>query len=81
MWLRITIAMLEIRNRKTLQSKVNICKSDVIIGDCANNLQIYWLLGISLQWLLAIGNKASDDFLKLFLQWRFHWKSAKKKAN
>ena len=38
MRLRITIAMLEIRNRETLQSKVNICKSDVKIGDCADSL-------------------------------------------
>ena len=38
MRLRITIAMLEIRNRKTLQSKVNICKSDVKIGDYADSL-------------------------------------------
>ena len=40
MRLRITIAMLEIRNRETLQSKVNICKSDVKIGDCADSLWI-----------------------------------------
>ena len=38
MRLRITIAMLEIRNRKTLQSKVNICKSDVKIRDYADSL-------------------------------------------
>ena len=40
MQLRITIAMcmVEIRNRKTLQSKVNICKSDVKIGDYADSL-------------------------------------------
>ena len=38
MRLRITIAMLEIRNRKTLQSKVNICKSDVKISDYADSL-------------------------------------------
>ena len=38
MRLRIAIAMLEIRNRKTLQSKVNICKSDVKIGDYADSL-------------------------------------------
>ena len=38
MRLGITIAMLEIRNRKTLQSKVNICKSDVKIGDNADSL-------------------------------------------
>ena len=37
MRLRVTIAMLEIRNRKTLQSKVNICKSDVKIGDYADS--------------------------------------------
>ena len=40
MRLRIAIAMLEIRNRKTLQSKVNICKSDVKIGDYADSLGI-----------------------------------------
>ena len=39
MRLRITIAMLEIRNRETLQSKVNVCKSDVKIGDYADSLQ------------------------------------------
>ena len=38
MRLRITITMLEIRNRETLQSKVNICKSDVKIGDYADSL-------------------------------------------
>ena len=46
MRLRITIAMLEIRNRETLQSSyefnnemiVNICKSDVKIGDYADSL-------------------------------------------
>ena len=41
MRLRITIAMLEIRNRKTPQSKVNICKSDVKIGDYADSLREY----------------------------------------
>ena len=40
MRLRITIAMLEIRNRETLQSKVNICKSDVKIGDYADSLYL-----------------------------------------
>ena len=42
MQLRITIVMcmVEIRNRKTLQSKVNICKSDVKIGDYADSLVI-----------------------------------------
>ena len=40
MRLRITIAMFEIRNRKTPQSKVNIlCKSDVKIGDYADSLR------------------------------------------
>ena len=40
MQLRITIAMcmVEIRNRKTLHAKVNICKSDVKIGDYADSL-------------------------------------------
>ena len=38
MRLRITIAMLGIRNRETLQSKVNICKSDIKIGDYADSL-------------------------------------------
>ena len=38
MRLSITIAMLEIRYRETLQWKVNICKSDVEIGDYADNL-------------------------------------------
>ena len=32
------MCMVEIRNRKTLQSKVNICKSDVKIGDYADSL-------------------------------------------
>ena len=47
MQLRITIAMcmVEIRNRKTLQSKVNICKSDVKIGDYADSL-----MTMSLKW-------------------------------
>ena len=40
MRLRIAIAMLEIRNRKTLQSKVNICKSGFKIGDYADSLPI-----------------------------------------
>ena len=40
MRLRIAIVMLEIRNRKTLQSKVNICKSDVKIGDYADSLTL-----------------------------------------
>ena len=40
MRLRITIAMLEIRNKKILQSKVNICKSDVKIGDYADSLVV-----------------------------------------
>ena len=42
MQLRITIAMcmVEIRNWKTLQSKVNICKSDVKIGDYADSLRL-----------------------------------------
>ena len=44
MRLRITIAMLETRNRKTLQSKVNICKSDVKIGDYADSLVLRWHL-------------------------------------
>ena len=44
MRLRITIAMLEIRNRETLQSKVNICKSDVKIGDYADSLCIVRIL-------------------------------------
>ena len=30
--------MLEIRNRKTLQSKIKVCKSDVKIGDCPHSL-------------------------------------------
>ena len=46
MRLRITIAMLEMRNRETLQSKVNICKSDVKTGDYADSLRsdktCYW---------------------------------------
>ena len=32
------MAMLESRPRETLQSKVNICKSDVKIGDYADSL-------------------------------------------
>ena len=46
MRLRITIAMLEIRNRKTLQSKVNICKSNVKIGDYADSL-LSWYHALS----------------------------------
>ena len=30
--------MLEIRNRKTLQSKIKVFKSDVKIGDCVHSL-------------------------------------------
>ena len=30
--------MLEIRSGKTLQSKINVCKSDVKIEDCAHSL-------------------------------------------
>ena len=30
--------MLEIRNRKTLRSRINICKNDVKIGDRADSL-------------------------------------------
>ena len=45
MRLRIAIAMLEICNRKTLRSKVNICKSDVKIGDYADSLMFAkWLV-------------------------------------
>ena len=33
------MCMVEIRNRKTLQSKVNICKSDVKIGDNVDSLR------------------------------------------
>ena len=53
MQLRITIAMLEIRNRKTLQSKVNICKSDVKIGDYADSLKgllFNWLTDVNYTW-------------------------------
>ena len=32
------MCIVEIRNRKSLQSKVNICKSDVKIGDYADSL-------------------------------------------
>ena len=32
--------MLEIQTRKTLQSKIKVCKSDVKIGDCANSLRL-----------------------------------------
>ena len=32
------MCMVEIRNRETLQSKVNICKSDVKIGEYADSL-------------------------------------------
>ena len=32
------MCMVEIRNWKSLQSKVNICKSDVKIGDYADSL-------------------------------------------
>ena len=43
MQLHITIAVciVEIRNRKSLQSKVNICKSDVKIGDYADSLLLH----------------------------------------
>ena len=32
--------MLEIRNRKTLQSKIKVCKSDVKIGDCTYTIDL-----------------------------------------
>ena len=35
------MCMVEICNRETLQSKVNICKSDVKIGDYADSLNNY----------------------------------------
>ena len=38
------MCMVEIRNRKTLQSKVNICKSDVKIGDNADSLELIQLI-------------------------------------
>ena len=50
MRLRITIAMLEIRNRITLQSKVDICKSDVKIDDYADSLTAHLLRGMELLW-------------------------------
>ena len=45
------MCMEEIRNRKSLQSKVNICKSDVKIGDYADSLShphhVFWLYLLS----------------------------------
>ena len=35
---QLTIVMFEVRNRKTLLSKNNVCKGDVKIGDCAHSL-------------------------------------------
>ena len=62
MRLRITIAMLEIRNRETLQPKVNICKSDVKIGDYADSLRrpfppdhIVDLEEAAMGWVLRLG--------------------------
>ena len=40
MLLRITIAMLEIRNRKTLQSKINVFKSDVKSGTASTAYRV-----------------------------------------
>ena len=37
------MCMVKIRNRKTLQSKVNICKSDVQIGDYADSLVLKFI--------------------------------------
>ena len=31
---------MEIPNKKTLQSKIKVCKSDVNFGDCAHSLQL-----------------------------------------
>ena len=45
------MCMVEIRNRETIQSKVNICKSDVKIGDYAD----------SLVWILPQLQSAMDD--------------------
>ena len=61
MRLRITIAMLEIRNRETLQSKVNICKSDVKIGDYADSLSVGKVWSTILRKNDAIGQIAKDQ--------------------
>ena len=61
MRLRITIAMLEIRNRETLQSKVNICKSDVKIGDYADSLCCGLTMGLIGPTVL-LTNKSIDFF-------------------
>ena len=38
--------MLEIRNRKTLRSRINICKNDVKIGDRADSLSSPMLISL-----------------------------------
>ena len=50
----MTIAMLEIRNRKILLSKINVCKSDVIIGDCAHRVKNYLLLSYATSVRLSV---------------------------
>ena len=64
MQLRITIAMcmVEIRNRKTRQSKVNICKSDVKIGDYADSLHNYHIMTV---FILSIAINERDVFVLL----------------
>ena len=68
MRLRISIAMLEIRNRKTPQSKVNICKSDVKIGDYVDSLCVCGLTTENtahlLQCSLLIRSCTLDDLLE-----------------
>ena len=67
MQLRITIAMcmVEIRNRKTLQSKVNICKSDVKIGDCADSLGLVRLLIVTIDMVCSTVLIATFDVCTL----------------
>ena len=62
MRLCITNPMLEIRNRKTLQSKVNICKSDVKIGDYADSL-----VSMSHLYVSVVIIERSGIILKYFL--------------
>ena len=65
MRLRITIAMLEIRNRETLQSKVNICKSDVKIDDYADSLTIHAMF--TFKYKLSITGNQFRSSLNIYL--------------
>ena len=64
--------MLEIRNRKTIWSKIKVCKSDLKIGDCAHSLHLISLfvaVNIILFNMSTGSNKIANDFRNLFLSY------------